>query len=169
MFHQLFCLNQFNQPIALGLSSCVRTCGHATYFTEHICMKGYTLSCKCLKTCLDMSDMSSFTQKGADMSRHRISNVVEKDWFLWRMSCRKKKCLIRVGHVCRQYQRHISLKSPPTAVLFPSFFWRGPHNHHNCHIKPTDNRRHKTIGRTKIMRCPFGTSASFSGRIRRVV
>ena len=55
------------------------------------------LSWKCLKTCLDMSDMSSFTQKGADMSQHRVSNVVEKYWFLWRMSCRKKN----MSYPCR--------------------------------------------------------------------
>ena len=82
----------------------------------------------------------------------------------------KKLCLIRVGHVCRKYQRHISLKSPRTTVLFPSFLAHRRNITTATSSRPTDDHRHKSHWSSKkMMRCPFGTSASSSGRIRWVV
>ena len=78
-----------------------------------------------------MSDMSSFTQKCDDMSRHRVSNVVEKYQFLGECRAGKKNVVSVSAHVCRQYQRH-NCQPPP------------------LHIQHTNDQSYATINSSKI-------------------
>ena len=65
------------------------------------------LSCKNQKKCLDMSNILTFIQNGAEMSQYWVSNNDIKYWSLRRMSQWKKRSVVPYGgYVCRPYQRH---------------------------------------------------------------